>query len=280
MTGPDWLRPSTHARHDLRDPDVSSFDSALHVTRYEWVRDTFGSADRTAIDLGCGTGFGCAILAEQMGEVVGVDFAVEGLAVAAERHGSVSITFVDADLTAASLFDHAGARQFDVVTSMETIEHLEDYVGFVANAARLTRPDGVFVVATPNRRMTYERYPQRRHMDPSHVQEFTRLALEHVLAERFAAVEVWYQWIPGYWETRGDVVVDGAAPGGAGRSGWVPPKLLPALRGVRARLRREEPVEPRRWGPADVAIVPASTNPQHEADAFCLLAVCRSPRPA
>ena len=280
MTGPDWLRPSTHARHDLRDPDVSSFDSALHVTRYEWVRDTFGATDRTAVDLGCGTGFGCAILAERMAAVVGVDFAAEGLAAATARHGSDTVTFVDADLTAPDLVDAIGGRRFDVVTSMETIEHLEDYVGFAANAARATSPDGVCVIATPNRRMTYERYPQRRHMDPSHVQEFTRLALEHVLAEPFATVELWYQWIPGYWDERGEMVSTAEAPRVGGLADWVPPKLLPALRTARARVRREPAVAPRAWTAADVAIVPAAANPDREADAFCLLAVCRDPRPS
>jgi hypothetical protein len=86
-----------------------------------------------------------------------------------------------------------------VALSMETIEHLEDYYSYIENAIGLLGSTGTFIVGTPNRTMTYERYPERRHMDPSHVQEFTATSLGHTLREYFESVDLFFQSVPGFW---------------------------------------------------------------------------------
>ena len=83
---------------------------------------------------------------------------------------------------------------------METIEHLEDYFTYVENAVSMMKETGTFVVGTPNRTMTYNRYEDRRHMDPSHVQEFTARSLEWTLGAYFDRVEMYYQYFPNFWE--------------------------------------------------------------------------------
>lgn len=42
------------------------------------------------------------------------------------------------------------SRSFDVVYSIEVIEHLENHSNFITEAARVLKPDGLFILTTPN----------------------------------------------------------------------------------------------------------------------------------
>jgi SAM-dependent methyltransferase len=277
MSLPHWIQAATHARHSI-DQSGTSLDTALHQARYLWARDMFCQPGMDVLDLGCGTGFGVALLAEVAGNVVGVDFSDEGLAMAADRYARDNGRYVKADLTSTELVAAVGREQFDLVTSMETIEHLEDYFTFVASAAQVLRPGGIFVVGTPNRRMTYEQFPNRQHMDPSHVQEFTCVALRHTLGEQFGSVDLYLQSVPRYWAMKEQAA--GSAP--STRSSfvrqWVPPRAVPAVRRAQSWLRPSGEVAPPAWSIDDVEITEASASPDREGEAFSILAVCRAPR--
>ena len=172
---------STHARHQVSGSETSSLDTVLHLTRYEWVAAnvlTSHGEDRL-VDLGCGTGLGIDVLADRCAEVVGVDIDPNILHLASSQKSHVS--FQVADVTEARLLSRLRARHATLVTCMETIEHVEDFPQLVRNAADLLADEGTLVVGTPNRVMTYNRYPGRRHMDSSHVQEFTPFSLRFVL---------------------------------------------------------------------------------------------------
>jgi SAM-dependent methyltransferase len=43
-----------------------------------------------------------------------------------------------------------GEGQFDVVTAIEVIEHIESPIGFLRNVGRLLAPGGIAVITTPN----------------------------------------------------------------------------------------------------------------------------------
>jgi SAM-dependent methyltransferase len=198
LTDTAAIRPETHARHQLEGGPPYSLDSALHVSRYTWAIEHFVHPGDTAVDFGCGTGFGVAFLAEAGANAVGIDLD-PGVLQLKEAIGLENATFFCDNACAPDLVDRIGVRDADVVLSMETIEHLVDYFTYIENAIRMMKPGGVFVVGTPNRTLTYERYPERRHMDPSHVQEFTTLSLGRVLESYFESVELYFQYIPGFW---------------------------------------------------------------------------------
>jgi SAM-dependent methyltransferase len=273
---PEWRQPSTHARHDLVGQE-GSLDTALHLSRYAWARSRFCHPGERVLDLGCGTGFGVSFLADVARHATGVDFSEDGLELAQKLYASAKTTFLRADLTDPSLASHLGCATFDLVTSMETIEHLDDYFTFIASAARLLAPDGVFVLGTPNRRMTYERYPNRRHMDRSHIQEFTLVALEHSLREAFEQVEMYFQVIPGYWGPRG------AEP--SARSGRlqrlresIPPRIAPVILRALMRAGVWDTGLSRSWSVEDIEFSEVTLDPTLESVAFSLIAVCRDSR--
>jgi SAM-dependent methyltransferase len=194
------LRAETHARHELPQGPPYPFDSALHLSRYSWSVEHLIHSGDTAIDFGCGTGFGSALISNFCSRVTAIDLD-PGVSALGERWGTSNVSFCCDDACSKDLTTRVRARNVDVILSMETIEHLEDYFTYIENAIDMMNPNGVFAVGTPNRTMTYERYPNRSHMDVSHVQEFSAVSLGRTLRWYFDEVEVYYQYLPDFWST-------------------------------------------------------------------------------
>jgi 2-polyprenyl-6-hydroxyphenyl methylase/3-demethylubiquinone-9 3-methyltransferase len=103
---------------------------------------------KTALDVGCGAGLLCEPLARLGASVTGIDAAPENIG-AARAHAAASglvIDYVAGEAEAA-----IAGRQFDLVTSMEVIEHVTDPAGFVATLAEALAPGGLLIISTPNR---------------------------------------------------------------------------------------------------------------------------------
>jgi SAM-dependent methyltransferase len=78
----------------------------------------------------------------------------------------------------------------DHVTSMETIEHVQDARALVAEVRRVLKPAGSFVLSTPNRAFGP---PERHTGNPFHIREFTADELRQVLCEHFNSVQLFGQ---------------------------------------------------------------------------------------
>lgn len=131
----------------------------LNPVRLAFVRDAVdahfgtGPAERKplsgkrAIDVGCGAGLLCEPLARLGAEMTGVDAAAENIA-AARLHAEgvgLAIDYRHGDIAA------LGLGPFDLVTSMEVIEHVADKDSFIAALVAALAPGGLMIVSTPNR---------------------------------------------------------------------------------------------------------------------------------
>jgi 2-polyprenyl-6-hydroxyphenyl methylase / 3-demethylubiquinone-9 3-methyltransferase len=104
-------------------------------------------AGKSALDVGCGAGLLCEPLARMGAAVTGADAAPENVE-AAKAHAAQS--GLQIDYRAGELADQ-GLGQFDVVTSMEVIEHVTDPAAFIAELGRHLKSDGLLLLSTPNR---------------------------------------------------------------------------------------------------------------------------------
>lgn len=104
-------------------------------------------AGRRVLDMGCGAGLLAEPLARMGARVVAVDAAAENIAVArlhAERRGLA----IDYRVGGA---EAVAGEAFDLVCSMEVVEHVADPASFVAALAAAVAPGGLLVMSTPNR---------------------------------------------------------------------------------------------------------------------------------
>ena len=104
-------------------------------------------AGKRALDVGCGAGLLAEPLARLGAVVTGVDAAPENIAVASAHAAGagLGIDYRCGDLAG------LGLSGFDLVTSMEVIEHVADKAAFVAALAGALAPGGLMVLSTPNR---------------------------------------------------------------------------------------------------------------------------------
>ena len=155
---------------------------ALHLKRYEFALPYCRDAD--VLDAGCGVGYGAAHLARVARRVVGVDVFEDAIAYARRRYADAGVEFVVADVRELPFPD----ATFDTVCSFEIVEHVSDAECFVAELARVLRPDGTLVLSTPR-----ADDPAARPDNPVHKREFDADELRSLLSERFAGVELFGQ---------------------------------------------------------------------------------------
>jgi len=117
---------------------------AWHRARYEFALPLV--AGKRVLDVGCGEGYGAALLAERAREVVGVDYSPAAIEHARAAYRAPNLRFERMDATA--LEPELGT--FDVVTCFEVIEHLADDEALLAGIARVLAPGGSLVLSTPN----------------------------------------------------------------------------------------------------------------------------------
>lgn len=146
----DWWNPkgASAMLHRLNPPRLRYIREAIDA---HWGGDPNSFtplASRTALDVGCGAGLLCEPLARLGAQVTGVDAAPENIG-AARAHAQASGLTID--YSAGEFENEVKGRTFDLVTSMEVIEHVSDPAAFVAGLAAALAPGGLMILSTPNR---------------------------------------------------------------------------------------------------------------------------------
>jgi len=102
---------------------------------------------KRALDVGCGAGLLSEPLARLGASVTAIDAAPENIA-AARAHAEGQGLAID---YRACGIEDLGAEKFDLIVSMEVVEHVADVAGFIAGLVGVLADDGLLVLSTPNR---------------------------------------------------------------------------------------------------------------------------------
>ncbi len=145
----DWWDPhgSSAMLHKINPVRLSYIRDRIDAHWLTDSRDLKPLAGKRALDVGCGAGLLAEPLARMGAAVTGVDAAPENIA-AARAHAAGQGLGIDY---------HAGElaalppATFDLVTSMEVVEHVADPAAFIAELAARLAPGGLMILSTPNR---------------------------------------------------------------------------------------------------------------------------------
>jgi ubiquinone/menaquinone biosynthesis C-methylase UbiE len=161
------------------------------LARLSFVRSRF--PDKVILDAGSGLGHGSLLIAENGARwVLGVDISEEAVDYAAENYLRGNLAFGVADCTRLGVKDES----FDMVCSLELIEHLVKPDRYLAEVCRVLKPQGLYFMSTPNREVSSR--PDGRASWAFHEREYALEELRELLETYFREVEIWGTSVPVY----------------------------------------------------------------------------------
>jgi len=172
-------------------------DRYEHIYRYALV-----SEQRLGLvaDVGCGTGYGSAIINEN-NDAVGIDPSDEATSYARKQYPNLD--FVRGSGTSLPISDSS----LDALTAFEIIEHVPDHTPMVKEFRRVLKPGGLLFLSTPNpahlgnllnKRLRGKPIPAKVNMENIyHLREFQYAEMLSILeASGFRVVRAFGQTIP------------------------------------------------------------------------------------
>lgn len=137
---------------DYGDRWYTAYDDPIALLRAEneakfpWILERIPHKG-TLLDVGCGAGFLTNRMAQEGFQVTGIDLSPESLKVAERYDKSKTVKYVKADACHLPFPDES----FDVVTTLDFLEHVPTPADVVKECARVLKPGGVFFYHTFNR---------------------------------------------------------------------------------------------------------------------------------
>jgi 2-polyprenyl-3-methyl-5-hydroxy-6-metoxy-1,4-benzoquinol methylase len=147
-----------------------------HLRVYQFISQFVDNKE--VLDVGCGVGYGTALLSRTASSAVGIDISLEAIREAYRFHSECKFFQMNAEE-----LEFADER-FDVVVSTENFEHLPHQSKHLAELARVTRKTGMCFIATPNPELSVGS------SNPFHVKENTISELKDLLSSHFRQVEI------------------------------------------------------------------------------------------
>ncbi|MDR2852447.1 MAG: methyltransferase domain-containing protein [Burkholderiaceae bacterium] len=132
----------------------NALEAAIHMARYLIVKER--CSGRAVLDVACGEGYGSWLISKWGAKsVLGIDISEEAIANARSQFKAPGLTFGCG--AGERLAEIVGPQRFDLIVSLETIEHLDDPKRFLENIKRLANEGATIVISAPNDYWYYDR---------------------------------------------------------------------------------------------------------------------------
>ncbi|KAB7690406.1 methyltransferase domain-containing protein [Plesiomonas shigelloides] len=148
-------------------PEHALAEASIHCARYANILPLV--KNKTVLDIACGEGYGSALLKKAGAKrVVAVDISSESIEQARKIFGQYGVEYLVGDATRVA--ELCGKEIFDIVISIETIEHLEQPHDFLHAIKLSAKKDAVFYITCPN---DYWYYPKETESNPYHLKKYS-----------------------------------------------------------------------------------------------------------
>lgn len=148
-----------------KNTNYNAIEAAIHLNRYSVAKSFCPGA--VVLDAACGEGYGSYLM-----KMWGAK-SVEGVDVDEKTIELASSLFKDDDLhySKQNVQDLPYAdNTFDLIVSLETIEHVDDASKFLKEIKRVLKPSGVVILSCPNDKYYYEK---DNIVNPFHKKQYT-----------------------------------------------------------------------------------------------------------
>jgi 2-polyprenyl-3-methyl-5-hydroxy-6-metoxy-1,4-benzoquinol methylase len=178
---------------DKPDPkDYSTTDDPMEVpcqkVAYYYALNNLIKADSKVLDVGSGLGYGMAIMSVVANEVQGID--VDKKAV---KHAKDEYVGNNPKIKNVQVYDGYKTpfanNQFDVVTCIDVLEHVEDYHRFLEELLRISKK--YVLISTPNQRPEFTN-PDGTPKNFWHLREWKPAELKAILNKHKVTVDWFY----------------------------------------------------------------------------------------
>ncbi len=211
-------------------------EATIHVARY--LLASTHCKGRRVLDIACGEGYGSRMLKEWgASEVVGVDVSQEAIEHARHNFSREGVEFHCAP--AEELPQLLAGKGFDLIVSLETIEHLQEPERFLADLRQALNPGGCIIISCPN---DWWYFPSEQEKNPYHVRKYHFEEFRAQTEAILGAASVWLNGAPTFGFLNS---VRGACIGASSES-----SQLEMLKGQNIGLTRVLPAETNA-GPTD-----------------------------
>ena len=158
-----------------------------HLDRYNWALNYVSG--KKVMDIACGVGKGSNLIASlgKASHVTAYDLDENAIRYAKHRNARENIQF-----GVQNALELKAEKEYDVVVSFETIEHIPDVNLFLRNITTALKDEGLFIVSTPISHKALDDKPD----NPFHIQEWGFKKFHEQLGEFLNIQDVYLQLYP------------------------------------------------------------------------------------
>ena len=154
-------------RLDFNDEKYKLLDIIDHLARYSVIKEL--CENKNVLDAACGEGYGSFLMAEfwNANSVTAIDISPTAIKSAKDNFLSSKINYLCHDLE--HIEDVLPSGNFDIIISLETIEHLKNPNIFLSRIKKLLKPSGLIVISCPNDNWWYQ---NKEDSNPYHIHKY------------------------------------------------------------------------------------------------------------
>lgn len=159
--------------------EAELYNHLMHIATYQFAaRLAYG---KKILDFGCGSGYGAHLLAASAFHVTGVDLDESAVKYARDKYTADNLIY--------KLIPEILNEKFDLITSFQVIEHVQNDRAYINKLKGMLNPGGCIMISTPDMKYRLFKFIQKP-WNIYHVREYSPESLNKLLKPYFSKIEI------------------------------------------------------------------------------------------